>query len=205
MMSRTLMILVATVSLSACVSILPDPAPAPSVYRLATSAQPVDKAATAEIIRVDRPAATQIFNSSDIVVTHGGQKLSAIAQAKWSEATPVLIQDAMIDALESSPQFIGLIPTSGARTETRVHLVVKNFEANFDNGPESAPLAVVQYRVTYARADDRSLLGTHSVRETVRASSINVSSIVSAIEQANDAAMVDIVAWLEGQKAGNES
>jgi ABC-type uncharacterized transport system auxiliary subunit len=34
----------------------------------------------------------------------------------------------------------------------------------------------------------------------MRASSINVSSIVAAIEQANDAAMIDIVTWLEGQK-----
>lgn len=205
MMFRTLSILAATAGLSACVSILPDPAPAPTIYRLETSIAPSETSANAEIIRVDRPAATQIFNSSDIVVIQGGQKLSAIAQAKWSEATPVVIQDAMVDALQGSPQFIGLIPTSGARTKTRLHLSVKNFEANFDNGPESAPLAVVQYRVTYARADDRSLLGTHTVRETVRAQSINVSSIVAAIEQANDAAMSDIVTWLEGQKRGGGS
>ena len=200
MMSRTLLTLALCTSLSACISVLPDPAPAPSVYRLANSGQTADKAPRAEVIRVDRPTATQIFNSSDIVVTQGGQKLSAIAQAKWSEATPVVIQDAMIDALGSSPQFIGLIPTSGARTKTRLHLSVKNFEANFDQGPESAPLAVVQYRVTYARADDRKLLGTHNVKKTVRADSINVSSIVSAIERANDAAMTDIVAWLETKK-----
>ncbi len=203
MISRPLLISAICSSLTACVSILPDPAPAPSVYRLATSAQPASKLANAEIVRVDRPSATQIFNSSDIVVTQGGQKLSAIAQAQWSEVTPVVIQDAMIDALGSSPQFIGLIPTSGARTNTRLHLSVKNFEANFDNGPESAPLAVVQYRVTYAKASDRELLGTYSVRETVRANSINVSSIVAAIEDANNTAMNKIVQWMETQKANN--
>lgn len=202
---RTLTILALAASLSACVSILPDPAPAPSVYRLTSSAEAAAKTVTAEIIRVDRPTASQIFNSSDIVVSNGGQTLSAIAQAKWSEATPVVIQDAMIDALGSSPEFIGLLPTSGARTETRLHLVVKNFEAEFDNGPENAPLAIVQYRVTYSRADDRSLLGTHMVRETMRANSINVSSIVDAIETANDVAMDEIVKWLEAQKATGRS
>jgi len=111
----------------------------------------------------------------------------------------------MIGALEGSSQFVGLIPTSGARTQTRLHLVIKNFEANFDQGLKSAPLAIVDYRVTYARADDRKLLGTHSVRKTVRAQSINVSSIVAAIEDANDAAMSDIVSWLEGQKANRAS
>jgi cholesterol transport system auxiliary component len=205
MMSRILLISAVSASLTACVSILPEPAPAPAVYRLATNTAPIDTNTNAEIIRVDRPAASQIFSSTDIVVTRDGQKLSAIAQAQWSEVTPVVIQDAMIDALAGSSQFIGLIPTSGARTETRLHLSIKNFEANFDNGPESAPLAVVQYRVTYARADDRSLLGTHSVRKTMRAQSINVSSIVAAIEDANDAAMSDIVTWLEAQKAKGES
>jgi ABC-type uncharacterized transport system auxiliary subunit len=167
---------------------------------LATSAQPVIPAANAEIIRVDRPTATQLLSTNDIVVTDGGQKLSAIAQSQWAEVTPVLVQGVLVEALESSPQFIGLNPTTGAKTSTRVHLVIKNFEANFDNGPESAPLAVVHYSATYARSGDRTLLGTHTVRKTMRASSINVSSIVAAIEQANDAAMIDIVTWLEGQK-----
>jgi len=200
MISRVLITLMFSVSLSACVSILPDPEPAPAVYRLGVSAQSVESVPDAEIIRIDRPAATQIFNSTDIVVTQDGQKLSAIAQSKWSEVMPVIIQNTMVEALEGSSQFVGLIPTSGARTKTRLHLSIKNFEANFDQGPESSPLAIVQYRVTYARADDRRLLGTYSVRKTVRAQSINVSSIVAAIEDANTAAMSDIVSWLEDQK-----
>ena len=205
MMSRLLLTLAVSAGLSGCLSILPDPAPAPAVYRLASSAQPTDKRANAELIRVDRPTSTQVFNSSDIVVTKDGQKLSTIAKAKWSQATPDLIQEAMISALEGSPQFIGLVSISGAKTETRLHLYVKNFEANFDNGSDNAPLAVVQYRVTYARGIDRKLFGTHNVRKTVRASSINVSSIVAAIEDANDAAMTDIVTWLETQKGNGRS
>ena len=204
MIFRLFLALTLSVSLSACVSLLPDPAQSRSVYRLASSPSPVTKISAPEIIRIDRPTTTQVFNSTDIVVTKGEQKLSTIANAKWSEATPIIIQSAMVDALEGSPRFVGLIPTSGARTETRLHLDIKNFEANFDNGPDSAPLAEVQYRVTYARADDRRLLGTHNVRQTVRAQSINVSSIVAAINQANDAAMDDIVGWLERQKTSGQ-
>ena len=140
---------------------------------------------------MDRPSASQIFNSSNIVVTENGQKLSTVAQAKWAEATPVFIQEAMVDALEgSSRQFVGLVPTSGARTKTRIHLSVKNFEADFDQGLQSAPLAVVEYRVAYSKSDDRKLLGVTTVREDIaRAGSINVSSIVDAIERANVDAM----------------
>ena len=201
MKSRILLALVVSVSLSGCLSILPDPAPAPSVYRLTTDAQPADKVFNAELIRVDRPTTTQVFNSSNIVVTKKGQKVSTIAKAKWSQATPDLIQESLISALEGSSQFVGLVSISGAQTETRLHLYVKNFEADFDNGSDNAPLAIVEYRVTYAHGGDRKLLGTYTVRKTRRASSINVSSIVSAIEQANDAAMSDIVTWLETKKS----
>lgn len=162
---------------------------------------PVTVKTDAEIIRVDRPTSTQVFNTNDIVVSMDGKTLSSVALAKWSEATPVLIQETLVDALESSADFIGVIPSSGARTSTRVHVTIKNFEAKFDNGPEMAPLAVVQYRVTYAKADDRKLIGMHLVSETHRANSINVSSIVDAIELANQAAMVNIVEWLETQRA----
>jgi len=192
-------------SLAGCVSVLPDPKPANKIYRLSSDMMPVPKSSTAEAIRVDRPTANQVFSSNDIVVTTEAQTLSVIAQANWAETAPVIIQSAMIDALAESPEFIGLIPTTGARTDTRLHLAIVNFEAQFDNGQGSAPLGVVSYRVTYARADNRNLLGTHTVKKTVRAKSINVASVVEAIETANDAAMKDIVTWLETQKSSNAS
>jgi len=202
MKSVLILSILAGLSLSACVSILPDPAPAPAVYRLQSSLTSIAKAPNPETIRIDRPSANQIFNSNDIVVTMDGQKLSAVAQANWAEVTPLVIQETLVDALGASRSFIGLIPTSGARTETRLHLSINHFEANFDNGPGSAPLATVEYRLTYARADDRKLLGTETVRQTERADSIAVTDIVAAMEQANDKAMRDIVDWLEAQKSG---
>jgi cholesterol transport system auxiliary component len=191
--------------LSGCFSVLPDPKPANIIYRLSSEVWPVAKLPTAEAIRVDRPLASQVFNTNDIVVASGGQKLSVISQANWAETAPVMIQSAMLDALAASPKFIGLTPTTGARTETRLHLSVVNFEASFDQGLQSAPLGVVSYRVTYARADNRNLLGTYLVKKTARAASINVSSVVSAIETANEAAMTDIVKWLENQSSSGRS
>ena len=114
-----------------------------------------------------------------------------------AEAMPVLIQSSLVDALSGSSRFVALTSSSGASTKTRVNLSIQNFEANFDNGPDSAPLAEVGYRVTYINNDDRRLLGTHLVKQSRRADSINVSSIVSAIESANQAAMLDIVQWMD--------
>jgi len=201
MIARKLILLGLAVSVSGCLSILPNPDPAPTLYRLGSNFTIAEQSQSAELVRVDRPAASQVFSTNDIVVAKSGQKLSVVAEANWAESMPTLIQSTMIDALTSSPKFIGLASTSGANTETRLNLSIQNFEANFDNGQRDAPLAVVSYRVTYTNVRDRKLLGTHVVSQSRRADSINVSSIVRAIEDANQAAMVDIVQWMESRKS----
>ena len=205
MIARTTMIIALGLSLQACVSVLPKPKAPNSVYRLTQNAQPVAKSPTAEAIRVDRPTVHQTFNSHDIVTTSNDGKVAVLAGANWAETAPVIIQNAMINALAESPNYIGLIPTSGARTKTRIHLTVVNFEAQFDQGRDAAPLAVVSYRVTYAQADNRNLLGTYAVQKSVRADAAKVSSVVDAIGQANEDAMQDIVRWLDTQSSTNRT
>jgi len=201
MSARKLILVGLAASLSACVSLLPSPESASTVYRLSSDFASVDQSASAELVRVDKPSASQVFSSNDIVVSKKGRKLSVIADANWSESMPSLIQSSLLDALGGSTKFIALTASSGASTETRVNLDVQNFEANFDEGSSSAPLAIVSYRVTYTHAKERKLLGTYTVRRTQRADSINVSSIVGAMESANQAAMLDIVQWMETKQS----
>lgn len=186
--------------LSGC-SVLPDPLPADTIYRLGSIPQTVEANNDAFVIRVDRPSASIVFQSRDVVVSPDGQRLASAAQAKWSEVMPVLVQQAFIDILESRPNLIGVLPASGARTDTRVQLAIKNFEAHFDRGEGAAPLAVVDLSITFANASNRNLLGTYNVRKTKRASTASVSAIVEAISEANVAALTDIAEWLEQQPA----
>ena len=205
MMYRTLVIIGLSSGLAGCISLLPSPKPAAVVYRLDTDLSAVAPNATAEVVRVDRPTAPLIYGSSNIIATVDGKTLTSVALSNWSESMPFIVQNSLVTALEGSAEFVGVTPTSGARTQTRVHLTIGNFEANFDNGEDAAPLAVVKYRVTYARADDRELIGTYNVSQTHRADSINVSSIVDAMETANQAAMVDVVNWLQTQRRNTAS
>jgi len=166
---------------------------------------PVTANDDAFVVRVDRPQASIVFQTRDIVVSPDGQRLSTVAQAKWAEVMPVLIQQAFIDVLEARPNLVGVMPASGARTDTRLQITVKNFEAQFDRGPDTAPLAVVDFTVTYAKASNRNYLGTHSVRKTHRAEAASVSAIVDAISKANKAALTDITDWLEKQPSHQTS
>lgn len=193
--AKTSLSLSGALLLCAC-SIIPDPAPADIVYRLSLSGDSVQANDDAKVIRIDRPAATSAFTGTSIVVSPDGRRLSTAAQARWPEGTPSMLQEALVDAFSREASIIGVLPSSGTRTDTRVHLTVKNFEAQFDRGEAQAPKAVVRFNATLANATDRRLLDTFTTRHEVRADAPRVSSIVLAIEKANDAAMRDIVNWV---------
>jgi len=153
--SRLLLSMACAISLSACVSFLPDPAPADVIYRLSSQSQTVPAKSDAWVLRIDRPSAAFIFQNQDIIISPDGQRLAAASQAKWAEVTPVLVQEAMVDILSERANLVGVLPASGARTDTRLHLTIKKFEAHFDNGEASSPLAVVEYDVVMAQASTR--------------------------------------------------
>lgn len=194
-MIRSFALTIAALSITGC-SIIPDPAPANIVYRLSLSGESVSASEQATVIRVDRPSATSIFNTRAIVVSPDGRRLSTAAQAEWPESIPTMLQETLVDAFSREASIVGVLPESGTRTDTRVHFSIKNFEAQFDQGQGSAPLAVVRYTATFANATDRRLIDTFVTRHEVRAKAASVSDIVIALESANDAAMSDIVAWV---------
>ena len=193
-----------TLILSGCVSLLPAPAPADVVYRLSASNEGVPQSLTAKVIRIDRPRAASVFQGQDVVVSPDGRRLASAAQARWAEAIPDMVQNSFVDVLAERAGLVGVIPSSGARTDTRVHLTIKSFEARFDQGEGAAPLAVVHYAVTLSNASNRNLLSTYDVKRTVRSSDVRVSTIVEAMDNANQQALNVIADWLEPPEIRNK-
>jgi len=199
-----LLLIGTTIMLCGCVSLLPDPAPANVVYRLSASNQGVPQSPTAKVVRIDRPRAASVFQGQDVVISPDGRRLASAAQAKWAESIPDMIQNSFVDVLAERSGLVGVIASSGARTDTRVHLTIKSFEARFDQGEDAAPMAVVHYAATLSNASNRNLLSTYDVRKTVRSSDIRVSKIVEAMDDANQQALNAITDWLETPEIRNK-
>ncbi len=195
----TALMALAVMLLAGCVSLLPDPAPSKTVYRLLTPGSRVANAPDAVIVRIDRPGGQNVFETKDILVSPDGRQISMAAQAQWVEVLPLMLQESLLDHMTQTPNLIGVVPSSNSRSDTRLYLTIKNFEAQFDNGEESAPLAVVKYTVTLVNASDRKLIDSYTTQQSLRADQASVSSIVMAMERANSAAMRDIIKWVETQ------
>lgn len=191
--------LIAALSLSGCASILPEPAPSKTVYRLSasSSANAIPAAPNAIVMRVDRPTVTRPLAGYKIAVSPAENRILAADGAIWAENVSDLIQGSIMDVFASRGNIIGVLPVSGARTELRLHLNVRNFEASYDQGEGNAPLAVVRYTATVVNASDRDLIGTYDVRKTFRADDNRVAEIVKALDMANASAIHEITDWLE--------
>lgn len=198
-LAGVLAISLSAISLSGCVSLLPDAAPAKTVYRLLTPEAQVASLPSAVIVRIDRPGGQSVFETRDILVSPDGRRLSSAADAQWAELLPLMLQESLLDHMTQTPNLIGVVPSSNSRSDTRLYLTIKNFEAQYDQGDASAPLAVVKYTVTLVNASDRKLIDSYDTRQTLRANEARVSSIVAALEGANSAAMRDIISWVETQ------
>ena len=195
--AKIILLAVVGFAMSGCLStVLPDPKPADTIYRLAEYKTAVVADADAIIVRIDRPTTPTALAGKNIVVSPDGTRLASAAKARWAEPIPTLVQLSLFDEISSRSNIVGVLPASGARTTHRLHLTVRNFEATFDQGPSSAPLAAVEYTATVADASSRNLIGTRSVRKEVRAIAPSVSSIVDAQDKANRAAIAEVVDWV---------
>ncbi len=186
----------AVFGLGGCFNVLPEPDPANSIYRLSANVQKADFKSTAPIIRVETPSADRLVATRRIIVSPDANRLAVASGAEWADSLPKLIQKSMLDVLASKSEVTGIVPRVGAKADYRVHINVDNFEARFDNGPNAAPNIIVAYTASFAKSGSRDLMGTRQFTTTQRASGINVSQIVSAMNAANNNTLGEMADWI---------
>lgn len=194
---KTSVLGIACIALTGCLSaILPEPAPAPKIYRLVQPELDVQKRTGAQVVRVDNPASPRIFNTRDVLVLTADGTLSSAGGAQWADTIPQLVQDVALSRLSQSEDYISVIPVAGARADLRLHIEIRDFAAVYDRGDLAPPLARTQIYVTISDASSRNFLASRAVRGEARAADNRVSEIVKAQSSATADAMDDIVNWM---------
>ncbi|MEZ5937828.1 MAG: ABC-type transport auxiliary lipoprotein family protein [Hyphomonadaceae bacterium] len=125
-------------ALSGCVSVLP----APSVPK-ALIALPADRAeAPAAPLRADiavfTPDATRAFSGTDLAVS-SGQEMVYLADVRWADAAPVLLQEAVINGLSRAEGDGRAVPAQlGARVDYDLRWRIVDLSVSRQSGPVHA-------------------------------------------------------------------
>lgn len=196
---KSVLIAMVAMNMTGCLSILPEPASAPTIYRLKPAGNSVVKRDGAKILRVDVPSVPASLRGPDIAVSPDGRIIAYTDGAKWDAPIPSLIQRAVIEGFDQSETLRAVSANTGVESDYLLSISVRSYEAVFINGKKTAPQARVVLDVALVKAGGRQLVGSKLIRTDDMASEYRVERIVVAQENATREAINEIVQWAEAQ------
>lgn len=202
-LARGLAVATLAVALSGCISVFPKTKPA-TMYRFGDADVSVTKAPAGAMFGVQKaPSAFTRAAAGDRILTVTNGEVAYIADARWVSPAFILFEEAVARAFENDPGRARLIGRGEvAKADLVLRLEVRTFEADYVNGPKSAPEVVVRVRGVLNRNSDRTLVGDQTFEAKVKAADNRVSAIVPAFDQANAKVLTDVVAWVNAAGPG---
>ncbi len=188
--------LCAAIMSTGCVSLLPDAAPAPSIYRLTQSPVSVASVSGAPTVRVAMPDAAKALQGMDVVVSPDGQRLAYAAGARWASPIPGLLQDAALQSLGQYGRITAIAPPTVVRTDYALETRIRAFEAAFDQGPASPPLAKFRISATLTKLETREVIGKREFYAEKRTGEVRVTSIVNTLDTITQTVMTEMSDWI---------
>jgi len=188
-------------ALSGCISLLPKSKPA-QLYRFGQTAAAGAPAPAAGSVGVFLANGTfQGEANGDRMLTITGGKAAFIAQSRWVAPAGVLFNEAVAAAFDANTGRTRLISRGQqARSDYALRLDVRNFEARYEAGPDSAPTVVVRVRAVLTSADlTRTAEQIFDVR--AKAGDNRVGAIVAAYDKALGDVLGQIIAWTNDKAA----
>ncbi|MDX2276376.1 MAG: ABC-type transport auxiliary lipoprotein family protein [Hyphomonadaceae bacterium] len=123
------MLLTSVLALSACVSILPEAPPAPTLFVLEADAVTQAQGAVIDrVISVARPSGERTLLGSDLVWRTGDQ-VAFVAGARWTGDADALLQTVLVQTLAQQQRFRAAVRAGDAIADYQVRWTVQNFEA----------------------------------------------------------------------------
>jgi cholesterol transport system auxiliary component len=199
---RAALSIAATVSLAACVSLLPKTTPA-QLYALSIGAPAAPVGETSRGFNVER-LPTEFAREADgsQILTVDGHQAAYIAGARWDAPAPQLFDQAEMTAFDRSSGPARLLRAGEpAAAPISLTLDVQTFEARYLAGPKAAPTVVVSVHALLARAADRKVIADQVFESQRAATDDRVGAIVDAFDAATSDVLTRIVDWTSREGA----
>lgn len=192
---KPVMIVLAALSVSACVSLLPESTPS-GVYRLSS---PAPRAWTGEswtVVEVVPPQAPRGLAGDEIAIQLADQHIAYMAGARWISPAPRIVQNLIVDTFNATNSRLApALPEDGVRAEYELRLDLREFEAVYDNGDANAPLIRVRLGARLVATNGRRFVGSNVFVGEVRASANRVGAIIAAFDQAATGVSAELADW----------
>jgi cholesterol transport system auxiliary component len=181
-------------SLGACVSLFPkaEPVQLYTFHGAVVAATAASAPPTVAVMRA--PTSFPRAASSDRILTRNGAENAYLAGARWSAPASVLFDETLAAAFDTGTVRLATRGEPGP-SDAVLRVEVRTFEAEYRDGAEAAPTAVVDARATLISLRDRSVLGTRTFHAEHKADDNRAAPIVEAYDAALGDLMTQLVGW----------
>lgn len=199
---RSLALLALAVMLSAC-TLLPQSDPATLHLLPASSLDRADGPPLEARMRVDTPQASALLSGARILVMPEPNRLQAYAGARWSDRTPLLLRDRLVEGMRDRGRLSAHDDNSPLGADVALVSDLRAFQSVYyqdvDQGlDQGLPVAVIRLDVTLVEETQHRLLAERRFEAREPSSETDVQQVVEAFGRAADALTREIAEWSEG-------
>ncbi|UTH36864.1 ABC-type transport auxiliary lipoprotein family protein [Pseudomonas sp. KHPS1] len=193
-MKRLTLLLAATL-LGAC-SILPQSEPL-DIYLLPGAQLPAQSQRVDWALRVNSPSSSQLLDGTRIVVLPEPDRVNTYQGVRWSERTPQLLRNRLLDAFQDDGR-IQALSNEEQRLQADLELVsdLRSFHSEYRDG---IPYALIRLEVNLVDARDQRILASRRFSISQPASDTSVPAVIAAFGQAGDQLSRELVDWTLNQ------
>ena len=196
---KRLTLLLAAALLGAC-SILPQSEPL-DIYLLPGAALPAQTQRVDWSLRVNSPLSNQLLDDARIVVLAEPGRVNTYQGVRWSERTPRLLRNRLLDAFHDDGR-IQALSNEEQRLQADLELVsdLRSFHSEYRDG---LPHALIRLDASLVDARSQQIIASRRFSISQPASDTSIASVVAAFAQAGDQLSRELVDWTlaEGQRA----
>ena len=196
-----LMVALATLGLSACISVLPKtagPSPRYAISSVTPRNVPTDPVAWSLVVA--DPTSSQLFNTVKVPVMSAKNQFQFLAGSEWVDRVPVLLQRAVVRTFENTDLITNVGDLSSQPiSDYTLRTDIRSFHADLTG---VTPVVTIQVFARFVNDDGRVLASRNfSVREETASDSVD--DLMPAFNVAADRILEDLVAWsfAQGQSA----
>ncbi len=195
--SAALIMMFAVSILSGCASVL-DPGPPPARLQIAPS-MPAKMAASPlnRQLVVATPTAGRALDSDRIALLFDNREIRYLADTRWADTVPLLVQRNLIAAVEASNVVRGVSDeTAGIAADARLLTEIRQFSLQYATSQDQPPTAVFEAVFRLVNLSNGKILGTRTVKTTAPALGRDNASLVQASETALTQALAETMPWI---------
>jgi len=199
---RRLALLALAGMLSAC-TLLPESDPATLHLLPASALERADGPPLEARLRVETPQASALLSGARILVMPEPNRLQAYAGARWSDRTPLLLRDRLVEGLRDRGRLSAHDDNSPLGADVALVSDLRAFHSVYyqdvDQGVDPGlPVAVIRLDATLVEETQRRLLGERRFEAREPSRGTDVQQVVEAFGRAADTLAREVAEWSEG-------